>query len=181
MENYHIAIFAILLCIIFISLYLSFKKKKVILPTETTPLLDDVKKTTYAFINFLYLHKRNYPIYQSYIERLHKLTKDTLFSENLLDDVHVSYTINKGDEIVLCLRDKTDDKLMGKNIVMYVVIHELSHIACPELGHTDLFIKIFKFLLKNAVDNKFYTYVNYEKTPISYCSMVINEDILKKY
>ena len=61
------------------------------------------------------------------------------------------------------------------NTLMYVVIHELAHVGCPEYGHTPLFRKIFKFLLKQSVKIGIYTPVNYILNPQNYCGMVINE------
>ena len=61
---------------------------------------------------------------------------------------------------------------------MYVAIHELAHLGCPEIGHTPLFNKIFKFFLQEAVKINLYTYINYSDEPIEYCGMVLTTNIL---
>jgi hypothetical protein len=59
-----------------------------------------------------------------------------------------SYTINK-KKVYLCLKDK-DGKYYNNNMLMYVALHELSHVICDEIGHTDKFNRIFDDLLQKA-------------------------------
>ncbi len=49
------------------------------------------------------------------------------------------------------------------NTMMYVIIHELAHILCTEIGHTDLFDKINIRLLVYAMQCKVYKYTDYKK------------------
>ena len=56
-----------------------------------------------------------------------------------------SYTINK-KRIHICLKDEKGD-YYDQNMLIYVTIHELAHVKCPEVGHTDLFYTIFNELL----------------------------------
>ena len=37
-----------------------------------------------------------------------------------------------------------------ENMLMYVVLHELAHVICDEIGHTKKFERIFKELLNDA-------------------------------
>lgn len=59
-----------------------------------------------------------------------------------------SYTINK-QRIYLCLKDE-NGKYYQKNMLMYVLLHEIAHVICDEVGHTDKFQKIFDQLLYEA-------------------------------
>lgn len=65
-----------------------------------------------------------------------------------------SYTINK-KRIHLCLRDEKGD-YYDKNMLVYVLLHELAHVRCPEIGHTPAFHETFNDLLKIAIDNQIY-------------------------
>eukprot|EP00798_Chlamydomonas_sp_ICE-L_P000752 gene752-biopygen496 len=56
---------------------------------------------------------------------------------------YTSYSVNKGEKIVLCLRQR-DHELVEENILMYVAIHELGHLATDEVGHTPKFWSNFK-------------------------------------
>lgn len=60
-----------------------------------------------------------------------------------------SYTINKY-RVFICLRDKKTNVIYDDNMLVYVILHELAHAECPEIGHTELFKKIFFNLLDRA-------------------------------
>lgn len=59
-----------------------------------------------------------------------------------------SYTINKS-RIYLCLKD-SDEKYYDNNSLMFVLLHEISHVICKSIGHTEEFHKIFEDLLVEA-------------------------------
>ena len=61
-------------------------------------------------------------------------TNSIIFRESTDDSKFTSYSINKGEEIVFCLRCKKTNQLHNINELMYVAIHEISHVACPEIG-----------------------------------------------
>ena len=61
---------------------------------------------------------------------------------------------------------------------MYVVIHEMSHFACPEIGHGPLFQKIFKKFLEESIKIGIYNYEDYNKNSVEYCGMNLNSSIL---
>jgi predicted metal-dependent hydrolase len=115
---------------------------------------------------------------KEYINNLVNRTKQINIIETPDDEQNTSYTINKGEKIVMCLRSKFLNQIHDINTIMYVVIHELAHVACPEYGHTPLFKKIFIFLLKESQKINIYTPIDYRKNPQDYCGMVINEYLL---
>ncbi len=100
-------------------------------------------------------------------------------SETGLDAKYTSYSVNKGEKIVFCLRmrDKTN-RLVDENTLTYVAIHELGHLATKEIGHVDVFWTNFKWLLQIAVDNDLYNYVNYSLNPQQYCGLMISSNVL---
>lgn len=120
----------------------------------------------------------SYPEYGPYIEQFITKSKNLVLYESKAGSKYTSYTINKGEEMILCLRFK-DGKLHDLNIITYVVLHELSHIACPEIDHTELFKRIFKFFIETAVMIGIYENVNYSINPTDYCGMVIRENLVK--
>jgi hypothetical protein len=61
---------------------------------------------------------------------------------------------------------------------MYVAIHEMAHIACPEVGHGDLFKKIFRKLTIEALNIGVYKKVDFESNPVEYCGMVLSSSII---
>lgn len=109
--------------------------------------------------------------YQSYVNELVKVVDNIDISENT-KNIYTSYTINK-KELVFCVRSRKTGEIHDINLLMYVVIHELSHIACPEYGHTDLFKKIFKFLLNESQECGIYQKIDFNEYPQEYCGMNI--------
>jgi hypothetical protein len=66
-----------------------------------------------------------------------------------------SYTINK-KIIHLCTKEPRSGKYYDKNTLMFVVLHELAHVICDDIGHTDNFSIINKALLNHAINHGFY-------------------------
>ena len=66
---------------------------------------------------------------KEYINNLVKRTKKINIMETPNDEKNTSYTINKGEKIVICLRSKFLNEIHDINTIMYVVIHELAHVG----------------------------------------------------
>jgi WLM domain len=98
------------------------------------------------------------------------------FVENSMSSQDTSYSENKGQKIVVCLRDKTQPPtypLVDKNTVMFVMLHEMAHLMTETIGHTQEFWTNFKRNLDDAVRIGIYSPVNYARSPVSYCGMQI--------
>ena len=78
-----------------------------------------------------------------------------------------SYTINKS-RIHICLKDENDN-YYDKNMLTYVILHELAHVLCDEIGHTTKFHSIFTDVLDKAVKSGVYN----DKIPTikNYCEI----------
>jgi len=81
-------------------------------------------------------------------------TKRRLQNEITLSKGKKSYTLNKED-IYLCLKDE-NDKYYEDNMLIYVLLHEISHSICDEIGHTEKFHKLFNALTQKAIELKIY-------------------------
>ena len=123
---------------------------------------------------------QTYPkVRKEYVSRLLIYGQKTLFKENKKSSNFTSYTINKGEEMIFCLRSKkATEYLHDLNLLMYVAIHELAHVACPEIGHTPLFNAIFRFLLKEAIKLQLYQKIDFSAAPQEYCGKIISTSIL---
>lgn len=122
--------------------------------------------------------KEKYEKYKEYIDQLDQRISDVIINESSADSSYTSYSVNKGEQIVFCLRSKYDGSLHDINLIMYVAIHEMAHVACPEYGHTDLFKKIFSFFAKKATELNIYKKINFPEDPTEYCGMIISESII---
>lgn len=102
------------------------------------------------------------------------------FSETTPDAQYTSYSVNKGEKIVFCLRDKKDgEELVKENIMTFVAIHELGHLMTKSVGHEPEFWNNFKLLLRIAVDNGIYKNIDFNSTPKDYCGVKITDTPLK--
>jgi hypothetical protein len=116
---------------------------------------------------------------RKYVNRLVGNYNPHSIQETLPTSTYVAYTENKGDKIAFCTTtQKKGGKLIDINTLTYVAIHELAHLACESIGHTDEFWKTFRTFLLEAVKIKIYTPVDYKAKPKPYCGKTINENIL---
>jgi len=89
---------------------------------------------------------------------------------------YTSYSVNKGEKIVLCLRARDEsEKIIDENTLMFVALHEIAHIMTKSVGHKEEFWKNFKFLLKNAIIIGIYKHENYNNNPKKYCGITITD------
>lgn len=87
-----------------------------------------------------------------------------------------SYSVNKGENLVFCIRSRTADaSFVPKNTVVFVALHELAHIICISHGHTPEFWECFRYLLAHAVKWKLYEAVDYKLKAEPYCGTVISD------
>jgi hypothetical protein len=157
---------------------------------------DLIAKVNKNFMSFLRHLKQKYGVDQTVEERygsssLHLTDKykivesvlknynpETIYENdpiNLKNDT--SYTVQKGEAIYLCVRNKDDpNKLVDYNTLMFVVLHEVGgHIGNYNgWGHDMRFWSVFKFMLQEAVAFGIYAPVDYSATPVDYCGLTIN-------
>jgi predicted metal-dependent hydrolase len=99
--------------------------------------------------------------------------------ENNVDSGSTSYSENKGERIVICLRQKEKPyPLIDENTVMFVVLHEMAHLMTTTVGHTPEFWANFRRILKDAIRASVYQEVNYTREPADYCGMKITSSPL---
>ena len=60
-----------------------------------------------------------------------------------------SYTIDK-ETTYICTKDPKTDKYYDENMLMHVLLHEISHVISTEIGHTKSFDDIFQQLMTEA-------------------------------
>ena len=110
------------------------------------------------------------------VQRLVKGFKRAEIEEAPNDDGS-SYTINKGDLVALCIRHKTvGHPFHDYNTLLFVIIHEMAHIASISEGHNSEFISNFKWLLQEAKLLGYYEPVNYQKSPMTYCGVKVTNN-----
>ena len=183
----------ILLFVIVIFIFMHFKEVKYIESYTGTKylvrntgdskkaadLLQSVIDRLEYLIKYINNHKSlNTDFVKPYFTTIQERFPTIVFRESTSKNKFTSYSVNKGEEIVLCLRSKATNELHNLNEILYVAIHEVSHVGCPELDHTPLFNKINKRMLEFAVESGIYIYKNYDRNPEDYCGIEINTTLL---
>ncbi len=150
------------------------------LKNKKANLLSKIVENLFILKNHMVKNIDNFPSFRPYIEQLNNNlseTKTIIYETDPSSDL-TSYSVNKGEEISFCLKSKKTNQLHDINLLMYVAIHELAHVACPEIGHGRLFMKIFKKLAEEAVKINIYNKVNYSDMPVEYCGMILSSSII---
>lgn len=129
---------------------------------------------------YLFENKDKYPKYEKYIKQMNEKLKKSKIQESTDNGVYTSYSINKGEQLIFCLRSRkqNNNKLHDLNLLMYVVLHEMAHVACPEFGHTDLFKRIFAFLATEAIKLNIYEKIEFRTDNREYCGLTISDSII---
>jgi len=98
------------------------------------------------------------------------------FSESTPDAQYTSYSVNKGEKVYMCLRQRdTSERLVDTNILMFVALHEMAHVGTASIGHTPEFWNHFAWLLKHAETLKIYTFTDFAAHPVEYCGVKITD------
>jgi hypothetical protein len=98
------------------------------------------------------------------------------FSESAPDASYTSYSVNKGEKVYMCLRQRNDkEELVDENVVTFVSLHELAHCGTVDIGHTPLFWNNFAWLLKRAEEMGIYKYTDFAAHPVEYCGIHITD------
>lgn len=116
------------------------------------------------------------------IERLARNFNPNQISESTPDSKYTSYSINKGEKIVFCVRQRNDkNELVDLNTMMFVSIHEMAHLMTISIGHTKEFWENMKFLLRQALSKELqlYRYQPFHENPKPYCGTIITDTPLK--
>ena len=111
------------------------------------------------------------------IERMINNFNPNNIVESEKNNKYTSYSINKGEKTVYCMRSRDDkNELVKLNTMMFVALHELAHTMSKSIGHTKEFWDNFRILLRNAIKLKIYKRVNYNEKPVKYCGVEITDD-----
>jgi predicted metal-dependent hydrolase len=122
--------------------------------------------------------KSEFPDDESVIRMTERFNPDNI-TETGKNNQYTSYSINKGEKIVFCIRQKDENEsLVDENTITFVSIHELAHIMTKSVGHTTEFWDNFKRLLKVAIDNNLYVKEDYSSNPKEYCGIKVTDSPL---
>ena len=108
------------------------------------------------------------------VRQLKRNFKSRNIIENTPGGKYTAYSVNKGEQLALCLRDAKDDTFIELNLIIFVAIHEIAHVMTDEVGHTKKFWDNMRYLLEKGEQIGVYSPEDYSKTPKNYCGLEIN-------
>ena len=179
-----IGIFACILSLFIIEGFLEYRHSKLLnrkigiqetLPKskEAFDMIEQIYYKIFAFVKRLQIDHPDNEDVQRLARRLNKVEIEE--SEN--KEGISSYTINKGELMSICVRHKEElSKIHDMNTMLFVLIHEIAHVMSVTEGHNAEFMKNFKFLLKEAAKQGFYSPVDYSSNNITYCGVKVTNN-----
>ena len=98
--------------------------------------------------------------------------------ETLPTSSYTAYSENKGEKLAFCLDTEKNNsgRLIDNNTLMYVALHELSHVMSISIGHNDEFWSNFKFLIIEAEKINIYKPMDYKKSNERFCGTNITDN-----
>jgi hypothetical protein len=192
MNNLDIFVYLIILSFLGICLYIHFKsndsKLSCIVSTvdgnkycvrerskeeDAVDLLANTTEKLKAIVKYV---QNKFPS-QDNVKRLVANFNPKKIMEILPTSQYTAYSENKGEKIAFCLNvtKNNDENLIDDHTLMFVAIHELSHVMTLSIGHKSEFWENFRFLLENAKEAGIHEPVDYSKTPTEYCSLKITD------
>lgn len=142
---------------------------------EAADLIANLKKRLNQLLEHM---QRTYGNDDNRVIQLTKNYRPDNLKEGVSKPGYTSYSINKGEQIVLCLRNKGSDNLVDINTMMFVVLHEFAHLASISIGHTEEFWDNFRWILEEAMNIGIYTKQDFDKKSVEYCGMDITSSPL---
>ena len=98
------------------------------------------------------------------------------FTESTPDAAYTSYSVNKGEKVFMCLRQRNDtEELVDENVLIFVALHEMSHIGTASIGHTREFWNHFAWLIERAEEIGIYKFQDFAAHPVEYCGVHITD------
>lgn len=123
------------------------------------------------------------------LNRLNKGYDPTKLIENVPSNNNnlTAYNDNKGERIAICLRSLDVNLLKPEfhkyNDLIFVLVHEMAHIANVRYDHDQEFWAIFGQMIQDAAECNIYIPVDYNINPIDYCKFnttVLTEPKIEK-
>jgi hypothetical protein len=111
------------------------------------------------------------------IMQLKKNFRPDRLKEGVTTPGYTSYSVNKGEQIILCLRN--NDELVDINTLFFVVLHEFAHLATESIGHTEEFWDNFRWILEESINIGLYIKQDFNIKNVEYCGMSITSSPLE--
>lgn len=141
---------------------------------DAANLLAKITEKCKDFVSFL---GTNYPEDERTKRLLERFDPDQI-GETLPTSQYTAYSENKGEAIKFCLNEQknNNDSLIDEHTLMFVALHEITHVLTVSIGHKTEFWDNFKWVLERAKEAQIHNPVDYSKQKREYCGIDINSN-----
>jgi len=121
---------------------------------------------------------KNYPD-DPRTKRLNERLNLDNIKETPINSDYTSFSVNKGEELSFCVRDKGDPKKIHElNLLVFVAMHEMAHVVSESIGHGSEFLENFAWILRQAVKCGVYVKEDFASNPKMYCGVKVTNGII---
>ena len=93
------------------------------------------------------------------------------------DSSGIAYSLNK-TSVHVCVRSP-EGGLESINTTMYVLLHEIAHVATDTFGHPPEFWTNFRWILEAAEKLGVYTYEDFDAIQVTFCGHQLGNSVMK--
>ena len=141
----YILIIVLILCFYLLVNYKHEQKRiKNIIRQKEPPMPNELNKFI-KYITPIFDHKR---VYQGEMDKLNIRNGRTILHTIHIGEADTAYTLNK--KAIYIQLYKKNHTLYDYNTLVYVFLHEMAHVLCSDVGHTESFVRIYRQLLQDA-------------------------------
>ena len=141
---------------------------------EAADLLARITEKCKDFVSFL---ESKYPN-DVRTQRLSDRFDPDQIGETLPTSQYTAYSENKGEAIKFCLNESKNNNnhLIDEHTLMFVALHEMTHVLTKSIGHKTEFWDNFKWVLERAKEANIHQPVDYSKQKRDYCGIQIQSN-----
>ena len=138
---------------------------------EAADLLARITEKCKQFVSFL----ENKYSEDDRTRRLVERFNPDKIGETLPTSKFTAYSENKGEAIKFCLNESKNNNnhLIDEHTLMFVALHEITHVLTVSIGHKTEFWDNFKWVLERAKEANIHHPVDYSKQKRDYCGIKI--------
>ncbi len=138
-------------------------------------LLHEIHHRLSAFIARMRDKYRNDPVHWGYVANMMEhYHMDAIQETHPQRPGETSYVVGNGEIFSLCIRHLVGGSYTyhDLNTLMFVSLHELTHLASNDVNHEDIFWRVFRWILMEADEMGIYDLVDYSRYPVMYCDKI---------
>ncbi len=90
----------------------------------------------------------------------------------------IAFSLNKND-VYVCVRSPKTGLLEDRNTSMYVLLHEIAHVATDTYGHPPEFWVNFRWLLEVAEKLRLYKYEDFDEVQTTFCGHALGNNVMR--